>query len=311
MPASRLQLAALNSFLAAALVTAALPARAQLTLSANDGKFPNFDGTYRVLENPPPDSLTVLDVSKFPFRVKATIEVQHSVAAPPMAVALAHNEKLALVGVPNRVDPNDKTKVQVEPHIQIVDLVATPSRVERLALPHHPIGVSINKAGTSALAAHYEGLISVLKIDGKSVSLVESIRVGDEKSRVSAVVFTPDGKWALATKRGEDVVSLLKVDGTKVTYNKRDLTVGNNPYGLDIAPNGKFAVVANIGRGTGDSDSVSIIDMAREPFRTIGHFAVGQTPEGIVVSPDSKHVAVAIINGRNKPKDNPFRHETG
>ncbi len=93
-----------------------------LVLSANDGKYPNIDGVYRVADPAPPDTLTVLDVSGFPPRVLAEIKVKHSVAAPPTSVVLTPDEKLALVSAPNRVDPNDKTKLVLEDVIQVVDL---------------------------------------------------------------------------------------------------------------------------------------------------------------------------------------------
>jgi DNA-binding beta-propeller fold protein YncE len=65
-------------------------------------------------------------------------------------------------------------------------------------------------------------------------------------------------------------------------------------------------VVANIGRGTGDADTVSLIDLQREPFRIVDTVSVGQTPEGIMVSPDNRHVAVTVMNGSNKPAGSPF-----
>jgi DNA-binding beta-propeller fold protein YncE len=160
-----------------------------------------------------------------------------------------------------------------------------------------------------ALAAHFEGELSVLAIDGKTVKLVETLKLGDEKSRLSTPVFTPDGTAALLTRRGEDTVQVLAVDGTKVTDTKRAITVGYGPYGMDIAPTGRIAAVANIGRGSGDADSVTIIDLTKKPFRAINHFAVPQTPEGIALSPDGRLLAIGSINGSNKKRDDPFHND--
>jgi hypothetical protein len=33
---------------------------------------------------------------------------------------------------------------------------------------------------------------------------------------------------------------------------------------------------------------------------------VGQTPEGVRISPDGKYVAFIVANGSNKPKSSPF-----
>ena len=44
--------------------------------------------------------------------------------------------------------------------------------------------------------------------------------------QVAHVVFTPDGKRAIAAKFPGHKVALLDVDGQKVTYDKRDVSVG-------------------------------------------------------------------------------------
>lgn len=284
-----------------------------LVLSANDGKYPNVDGVYKVADPAPPDTLTVLDVSGFPPRVVAEIEVRHSVTAPPTSVVLTPDEKLALVSAPNRVDPNDKTKLVLEDVIQVVDLEASPPKIiADVSLGSHPLGLSINRTGDLALAAQVnEGTVSVLTIGGKTVTLVGKVKVGDEKSRVGHVAISPDGKWALASKRGENTVAILTIDGTKVEYTKRDVTVGTQPYAVEISPDGKLAVVANVGRGSGDADTITLIDMTLRPIRSVDHVMVGQWPEGVAISPDGLWLAVGISNGTNRPKDSPFRAENG
>jgi WD40 repeat protein len=296
------------------LTIAVAPALAgHLVLSANDGKYPHFDGVYKVADPPPPDTLTILDVSSFPPRVVAEIEVQHGVTGPPTGVALSPDEKLALVSCPMKVDPNDKTKQAPEKVLQVVDLEASPPRVvARLQLASRPCGLSISRRGDLALAAHpSDGTVSVFTISGKTVTQVGSVKVGNEKSVVSHVAISPDGKWALASKRGENTVAVLSIDGMKVEYTKRDITAGSNPYALDISSDGKLAIVANVGRGVGDADTVTLIDMTLRPIRAVDHIAVGQTPEGMAIAPDGKWLAVGIMNGTNKPKDSPFRSENG
>ena len=53
-------------------------------------------------------------------------------------------------------------------------------------------------------------------------------------------------------------------------------------------------MVGNIGRGTGDADTVSLLDLQKEPWRIVDTVSVGQTPEGIQTSPDGRFAAVAI-----------------
>ena len=46
--------------------------------------------------------------------------------------------------------------------------------------------------------------------------------------------------------------------------------LGLKPYGIEIAPAGDVALVANIGAGaTGGADTVSIIDLTGDPPRAI------------------------------------------
>jgi len=296
------------------LLAAAAPARANpLILSVSDGKYPMIDGVYQVADPPPPDVLTVLDASSFPPRIVAEVEVQHSVIGPPTGVALTPDEKLALVAAPMKVDPNDKTKLVPENVLQVVDLEASPPAViARLPMGTRPVGVSINRAGDLALTANQgDGTVSVFAIRGKTVSHVANVAVGDAKSLVSHVAISPDGKWALASKRGEDTVAVLTIDGTKVEYGKQDVTAGSNPYALDISADGRLAVAANVGRPTGDADTVTIIDMTLRPIRSVDHLTVGPSPEGMAISPDGKWLAVGIANGTNRPKGSPLRGENG
>jgi len=284
----------------------------RLLLSGNDGKQPMIDGAYRVAALPTPDTLTVLDVSAFPPRKIAEIEIQHTVAAPPMTIAITADEKLALVSAPNHVNPRDKTKVVADNAMQIVDLEASPPRViDRVDLGHQPLGVSVNRAGTLALAAHINGNISVMTIQGKSVKRAATIKIGEPKSSVRQVAITPDGRWALAGKRGENAIAVLSIEGDKVTYTGRDIAVGNNPYGFEISNDGAFAAVANMGRPDGSDSSVTLIDLTRQPFRGTEQFTVARGPEGIAISPDSRLIAVSSQNGTNRPKTSPLHAENG
>ena len=125
---------------------------ARLMLSGNDGKLPMSTGAYRVADAPVTDPMTVFDVSIFPPKKLAEIEIQHTVTAPPMTIAITADERLALVSAPNRVDPKDKTKVVTDNYMQIVDLEASPRRIiDRVDLGRHPLGVSVNRAGTLGL----------------------------------------------------------------------------------------------------------------------------------------------------------------
>ena len=66
-----------------------------------------------------------------------------------------------------------------------------------------------------------------------------------------------------------------------------------------------------MGRGDGDIDTVSLIDLTAAPFRTIQTLSVGCSPEGVKWSPDGKFLAIGAQNGTTKPAANPFAQDHG
>ena len=286
---------------------------AQIAVSANDNKVVLVNGAATVVQNPAPDTVAIIDLKQFPPKITAEIEVPASVVGPPFSVAITPDESLALVTAAMKIDPNDATKQVPDNRLSVIDLKASPPAViATIETGKGPAGLSINRQGTLALVANRsEGTVSVLSISGKDVKNVGSVQLGDDKTGVSHVTISPDGKTALVTRDGDNMVSVLAIDGAKVEYTKRDLTVGMRPYGAAISADGTVAVVANIGRGTGDNDTVSVIDMTVKPVRTVETITVGQTPEGINLSSDGKLCAVIVMNGSNKPKDSPFYNDNG
>ena len=286
---------------------------AQIAVSANDNKLMLVNGVATVVQNPAPDTVAIIDLKQFPPKILAEIEAPASVVGPPLSVAITPDESLALVTAAMKIDPNDATKQVPDNRLSVIDLKASPPAViATVETGKGPAGLSINRQGTLALVANRsEGTVSVLSISGKDVKNVGTVPLGDEKTSVSHVTISPDGKTALVTRQGDSMVSVLAIDGTKVEYTKRDLTVGVSPYGAAISADGTVAVVANIGRGSGDNDTVSMIDMTVKPVRTVETITVGQTPEGINLSSDGKLCAVIIMNGSNKPKDSPFYNDHG
>jgi DNA-binding beta-propeller fold protein YncE len=107
------------------------------------------------------------------------------------------------------------------------------------------------------------------------------------------------------------MTSVLRVEGAKVTVDARPITTALRPYMLDINHDGTMAAVGNMGRGDGDIDMVSPIDLKQTPFRTVETSSVGHTPEGIKFSPDGKFLAVANVSGSTKPSNSPLYRDHG
>src|SRR5712691_10618180 len=288
-------------------------ADAQIAISANDNKVMLVNGAVQVVKSPPADTVTILDLKASPPRVIAEIDVAVSVVGPPLSIAITPDEGLALVTANQKIDPADPTKQVPDTRMSVVDLKSTPPKViATVETGKGPAGVSINRQGNLALVANRaEGTVSVYSIQGKSVTPAGKVTVGDEKSGPCHAAITPDGKMALVTRDGDDRIAVLTIDGTKVEYTKRDLSAGLRPYGIDMAGSGTHAVVANIGRGGGDLDTISLIDLRAKPARVVDTVTVGQTPEGIKLSPDGSTVAVVMMNGSNKPKESPFYNDNG
>jgi YVTN family beta-propeller protein len=172
--------------------------------------------------------------------------------------------------------------------------------------------VSINAKGTMALVANREeGTVSVFAIENKVLTALGKIEFGNPKCQPSGIAISPDGKMALVTRDGDHRTSILAIDQGHVEYTKRDMYSGNRPYGVHFARSGDFAIIGNIGMGQGDSDTISLVDTKTLPPRVVETVTVGQTPEGVALSPNDKLVAVAVTNGSNKPLNSPFYNPLG
>ena len=319
-------------FVLAGALLFAPTAQAQLAISANDAKVKLVDGKVEVQKNPRADTLTFIDLRSNPPKVVAEIDAPNSVVGPPFNVAISPKEDIALVASSMKIDPADDTKLTPDDRVTVIDISALkPSLVGRIksvvgvksppAVPKivttlvagkGPSGIAINRAGTLALVANRdEGTVSVFTLAGSTVTASGKVTVGGEKSGPSAIAIAPDGKTALVTRDGDNRISVLAIDGNKVTASPREIAAGLRPYGIDISADGEVAVVANLGIGGGDADTISVIDLKPTPPRVVGTYTVGQSPEGIKISPDSKYVAVAVMNGSNKPASSPFYNDNG
>ncbi len=295
------------------LALAASGARAEIAVSANDGKMVMDDGVAKVRKEPLPDTISVIELSGAAPRIIAEIPVPASVVGPPPSVAIAPDESFALVTGAMKVDPADPTKAVPDDKLTVIDLKSSPPKVlATLQAGAGAAGVSINRAATLALVANRnEGTVSVFTISGNTLTPAGKIALGDAKSGPSHAMFSRDGATALVTRDGDSRISILSVDGNKVEYTKRDIFSALRPYQIDSTANGDVAVVGNVGMSGGDADSISLIDMRAKPIRVATTVSVGQTPEGLKMSPDGAYVAVNVVNGSTKPKSSPFFNDNG
>ena len=302
----------------ALIVTISTSALAQTLIVGNDEKQSVDQSAKPIVNEPGHDTLSVIDISKPEApRIAATIPLINSVVGPPVNLAIHPSGEFAFVanslepvtqGWAHRLEPDNK--------VFMIDLKATPPKViGTITVGKQPSGMAISPKGDLALVTNRaDGTISVLSIRGQDVLVVDTVTVGTPTDSVSAVAITPDGKRALATKAAANKVALLSIDGQKVTYDKRDLPAGIFPYNIAVTPDGKLALTADNGNGgssDGNVDTVSVIDLEVDPPRVIDHVTVGDSPEGLAISPKGDLAVTVEARGSNMPKSSFFYHPGG
>jgi DNA-binding beta-propeller fold protein YncE len=302
-----------SAAVAATLMTLATPALAEIAVSSNDSHTVLVNGVQVAAKNAPPDTVSIIDLAHYPPKIIATVEAPGSVVGPPMAVAVARDESYAIVSSATKLDAADAGKIIPDNRISVIDLTAAPPKViQQLTAGDGATVVRISPDGALALIANRTaGTVSIFAIKDKRLEAAGTLDLGNPKAGPSGIAFTADGKNALLTRDGDSMVSVLHVDGTKITVDPRPLTTGVRPYTLDVRADGKLAAVSNMGRGDGDMDTVSLIDLTAQPFVTVETVSVAGSPEGLKFSPDGRILAVGAQDGSTKAPGTPFYRKQG
>ncbi len=286
-------------------------ARADVVLSMNDNHTVLDAGANQVAPVPlVPDSIDVIDVSRTPPRITATFDVPGSVVGPPQAIWVAPDESWAIATSATKADAAAKNGIAPDDRLSVIDLTATPPRVvQSLTAGVGATTVRVSPDGTLALVCNRtEGTVSVFKVADKRLEAAGRVDFG-KQSGPSSVVFLKDGKTALVTRSFDHQVSVLHIDGTQITVDKRPVTTGVAPYTMDINADRTLAAVSNMGRGDGDEDSVSLIDLTQTPIRTVTTVGVASSPEPLGFSPDGRFLAVGSQMGSTFAPANPLYHD--
>lgn len=291
-------------------------------LVGNDEKVTWDDGHIRFLA-PGRDTLSVFDAGASPAapELVATLPLPNSLFGPPVNLAVTPDQRLALVADsmawPAR---EDGAGWQPTPgrDLYVIDLTATPPAIGQvLQVGLQPSGLSINRAGTLALVANKAGRsVSVLRIAEGRVETCGEVDMG---TAVVAVSFAADGRRAFAVKTDTHRLGVLHIDESGPAPRVRhdpaeDLTTGLVPFNLVVSPDGRLALVVDMGSPTasdGHADSISVVDLSSTPPRVVDRVMVEDGPEGIAISPDGRHAAVAIVQGSNNPSSAWFHHPRG
>ena len=300
----------LSVLLLAVSIAAPVTAWSDVVVSSNDGHtVMDTQANLVAPETIAPDTITVIDVKTYPPAIKATFQAPGSVVGPPGAIWISPDETWGIVTSATKADATATKTGGIGPddRVAVFDLTATPPAVvQTLNAGAGATQVRVSPNGQLALVANRtEGTISVFGVKDKRLTPVGKVDTGNPKSLASAVVFVDD-KTALLTRGGDNMVSVLHIDGTNVTLDPRPITTGLSPYSMDINAAHTMAIVTNMGRGDGDTDSVSLIDLTSKPYRTVATVGVPSGPEPLKFSPDGKYVAIGAENGSTKVASHPF-----
>ena len=158
----------------------------------------------------------------------------------PYNVAITPNGKLGLSADNGNSGAADG---QVDT-VSVIDMEANPVRViDKVAVGDGPEGLAVSPTGEIAVAMllkgnnmskstwfyNKNGGVAVLKIDGKKVTKVEEVEVG---SLPEGAVFSPDGKYLYVGNYMSDDLSILKVDGVRVTNTGKTIKLPGHPASM-------------------------------------------------------------------------------
>jgi DNA-binding beta-propeller fold protein YncE len=293
---------------------AAGTAHADLVVSMNDNHT-TLDAKGNLVAADPvkPDNIDLIDVDSYPPRIVASLEAPGSVVGPPLAVWVAKDESWAITTANTKADPNGKFGISPDNRVSVIDLTSKPPRVmQTVEAGLGPAMVRVSPDGTLALVANRnDGTVSVFTVADKHLTPAGVVDLGNKNSGPGGLVFLPDGKSALVTRYFDNMVSLLHIDGTHVTVDPRPITAGIAPYTMDINAAGTLVAVSNMGRGDGDEDVLSLIDVAQNPPRTVAQTGVVSGPEPMKFSPDGQFVAVGAENGTGLAQSSRFYNPHG
>jgi len=128
--------------------------------------------------------------------------------------------------------------------VSVIDLEANPPRVvDKIMVDESPEGLVVSPTGQVAAAIllggsdgpknqwfyHRNGKVAVLKVEGKKVTKIGDVVVG---AIPEGAVFSPDGKWLYVGNYADKNISVLRVDGDKITDTGKLVPLPGSPASM-------------------------------------------------------------------------------
>lgn len=161
-----------------------------------------------------------------------------SVGVWPYNVVISPRGTIALAGNQGNGGASDGGADSVA----VIDMTANPPRViEYVTVGDAPEGLVFSPNGRLAITAnlngsgagpknawyhHQNATLSVLRVDGKKVRRVADVEVG---ALAEGVAFSPDGKYLYVGNYLDSDLSILEVNGAKVTNTGKSLKLPGHP----------------------------------------------------------------------------------
>ncbi len=307
------RLVSLPVVVVATLLCARQAGAADLIVSMNDNHTVLDADANQVAANPMrPDTADIIDISQSPPRIVQTFEVPGSVVGPPFAVWMAPDVSWAIFTSATKPDPAVKFGIAPDDRVSVVDLSSTPPHiVQTLTAGAGATTVRVSPDGTLALVANRtEGSVSSFAVKDKRLSPAGKIEFG-KQAGVSGIAFSKDGKTAIVSRQFDHQVTVLHIDGSAITVDPVPITTALGPYTMDVNADQTLAAVSNMGRGNGDIDSVSLIDLTQSPPVAVSITGVASGPEPLKFSTDGKFLAVGAELGTPLAPGNRLYHDHG
>jgi DNA-binding beta-propeller fold protein YncE len=195
------------------------------------------DGKHALATKFPGHKIAVLDIDG----TKVTYnKYDMNVGLWPYNVAITPDGKLALTADNGNSGASDG---QIDT-VSVIDMEATPVRVvDKVVVGDGPEGLVISPTGTVAAAMilrgnnapkgtwfrQEAGSVTLMSISGKKVTKVAEAEVG---GLPEGAVFSSDGKYLYVGNYMSDSISILKVEGTKLTNTGKTLKLPGHPASM-------------------------------------------------------------------------------
>jgi DNA-binding beta-propeller fold protein YncE len=161
----------------------------------------------------------------------------------PYNIVVAPNGSIALTAD----NGNNGTSDGNVDTVSVIDLTQPVHVIDHITVPDSPEGLAFSPKGNLAVVAeatgsnhpksdwyyHPHGEVTVLRVEGKTVTRLNDIEVG---GLPEAIGFTPDGRYVYVGNYMDKDFSILRVSGTKVTDTGKRFKVPGQPGSVRMSP---------------------------------------------------------------------------